>query len=258
VLLGVWAHPDDEAYLSAGLMLAARRAGCRVVVLTMTAGEIGTQHPDRWPPDRLGELRRHELRASLAALDVTEHHVVGLPDGRCDRYDATELIASAIRAVRPTTIVTFGPDGFTGHPDHKAVSHWCTAAWHATGRTARLWYATVAPSFHHDHGHLNAEVDLWSMHDGPPPCDAPESVVHEVRLRGTDLDRKIAALRAHASQTTAMIATVGEDAYWAWWSTEWFRAAPVELMVPMVPMVPATHQPVADLRPAEGPALAMS
>ena len=63
-LLGVWAHPDDEAYLSAGLMALARRGGERVVVVTATAGEHGTDDPDpvaagpprpapptaRWPP----------------------------------------------------------------------------------------------------------------------------------------------------------------------------------------------------------------
>ena len=40
-LLGVWAHPDDEAYLSSGLMALARRHGQRVVVLTPTDGEDG-------------------------------------------------------------------------------------------------------------------------------------------------------------------------------------------------------------------------
>src|SRR6478609_2030889 len=49
-LLGVWAHPDDEAYMTAGLMSMARSAGHRVVVATATKGEAGTDDPRAWPP----------------------------------------------------------------------------------------------------------------------------------------------------------------------------------------------------------------
>jgi len=56
-LLGVWAHPDDEAYLSSALMAAVRRTGARVVVVTATHGEHGTDDPARWPPDRLAAER---------------------------------------------------------------------------------------------------------------------------------------------------------------------------------------------------------
>ena len=52
VLLGAWAHPDDEAYASAGLMSLARSAGNRVVVATATRGEHGTQDPHTWPAQR--------------------------------------------------------------------------------------------------------------------------------------------------------------------------------------------------------------
>ena len=66
-LLGVWAHPDDEAYLSAGLMAEYRRRGDRVSVITATLGERGTSDPEAWPPHKLAGLREHELRASLAS-----------------------------------------------------------------------------------------------------------------------------------------------------------------------------------------------
>ena len=35
-ILGVWAHPDDDIYLSAGLMAVAAAAGERVVDVTAT------------------------------------------------------------------------------------------------------------------------------------------------------------------------------------------------------------------------------
>src|ERR1700745_4014987 len=76
-VLGIWAHPDDEAFLSAGLMAAARDAGNRVVCVTATLGEHGTDDPIGWPPSRLRKVRERELTASLAALGVTEHFLLG-------------------------------------------------------------------------------------------------------------------------------------------------------------------------------------
>ena len=69
-LLGVWAHPDDEIYLSAGLMAATRAAGHRVVVATATRGEHGTDDPVEWPPARLAALRARETVEALAVLGV--------------------------------------------------------------------------------------------------------------------------------------------------------------------------------------------
>jgi LmbE family N-acetylglucosaminyl deacetylase len=70
-LLGVWAHPDDEAYLSAGLILEHIARGDRVVIVTATLGEHGTKDPVHWPPQQLAARRHAELRRSLATLGVT-------------------------------------------------------------------------------------------------------------------------------------------------------------------------------------------
>ena len=111
VVLGIWAHPDDETLLSGGLMAAAREAGQRVVCVTATLGERGTDDPLRWPPDRLRRVRRQELRASLAALGVDEHVCLELPDGGCARQPAEPIVrrlVDVIDTVRPDTIVTLG------------------------------------------------------------------------------------------------------------------------------------------------------
>ena len=225
-ILGVWAHPDDEAYLSAGLMALARRNGSRVAVATATLGERGTDDPDTWPPERLAPRRRIEMAQSLAELGVDDHRWLGFEDGRCDSVDhseGAEAVASVIRSVKPDTILTFGPDGMTGHPDHRAVSSWTTAAWEQTGRTARLWFATLTPAFHEQWGPLNDEVGLWS--GGQPPVTEPAALATEVHLGGEILERKLAALRAHTSQTTGLIEAVGPDRFRSWWATESFRAA---------------------------------
>ena len=223
-LLGIWAHPDDEAYLSAGLMFRARAAGHRVVVATATRGELGTDDPDEWPTDRLAAARETEMTASLAAVDVHEHHWLGYRDGTLPQAppgDAVGKITGLISAIRPDTIVTFGPDGMTGHPDHRTVSSWATLAWTASGRRARLWYATLTPEFHREWGALNADVGLW-FDGSAPPSDPVADLAQLVHCDGELRDRKFAALAAHASQTSGLIALVGAERYRQWWSTEYF------------------------------------
>jgi LmbE family N-acetylglucosaminyl deacetylase len=223
-LLGVWAHPDDEAFLSAGLMALAREAGERVVVVTATAGDQGAAHPgDRGPV--LVRRRRRELRAALAAVGVREHTVLGLPDGGCAAVpagDGAALVGRWVAAVRPDTIVTFGPEGMTGHDDHRAVHRWVTDAWRQAGEPGTLLYATLTPAFHARWGRLNEQVGLW---EGEPPCTAETDVALTVDCT-TVIDRKVAALDAHASQTAALAEAVGHSTLRDWWATEWFVAAP--------------------------------
>lgn len=223
-LLGLWAHPDDEAYLSAGLMYQFTRRGDRVVVVTATAGEHGTADPARWPPERLAEQRRAELAASLAVLGVGEHHVLDFGDGRCADADGTDAFVAYIVATQPDVIVTFGPDGITGHPDHRAISRWATAAWEATGARAELWYATLTPAFHRRWGHLNAEIGLFAEQPDPP-ATPPDQLACKLALHGAAADAKFAALRAHRTQTQPLIDLVGAGVYRSWWSDEAFRAA---------------------------------
>jgi LmbE family N-acetylglucosaminyl deacetylase len=222
-LLGVWAHPDDEAYLSSGLMALARRHGQRVVVLTATDGEAGETGLRRRPPWLVAALRRRELAASLAALGVHEHYRLGFGDGRCDRVPVVQgaaLVGEVIDAVRPDTIVTFGPDGMTGHPDHQAVSAWVTAAWSAR-RGARLWYATLTPAFHKRWGDLNRAMSIFPASSTPPETQA-EALALEIHCDGDLLERKLLALRSHASQVEPLVAAVGAETFAQWWAEEAF------------------------------------
>jgi LmbE family N-acetylglucosaminyl deacetylase len=223
-LLGVWAHPDDEAYTSAGLMAEFRRRGDRVVVVTATLGERGTTDPEAWPPHRLAPLRHAELRNSLAVLDVDELHVLGYADGTCAASDGTDVVARWISDLAPDLIVTFGPDGMTGHPDHRAVSSWTTAAWTASASGADLWYATLTPEFHRKWDATNQRVGLWA--DQPaPPCTDPADLARTTTLADDILDLKLEALHAHASQTRELVELVGAETYREWWRTESFRRA---------------------------------
>jgi LmbE family N-acetylglucosaminyl deacetylase len=205
-------------------MAEFRRRGDRVVVITATPGEHGTNDPHAWPPHRLAAHRQTELRNSLAALDVDELHLLGYEDSTCTLYDGSDEVAAVIADVEPDVIVTFGPDGMTGHPDHRAVSRWTTDAWAATRPGADLWYATLTPEFHAEWGALNDRIGLWA--DQPdPPCTEPADLAYSASLLDPLLDVKVAALRAHASQTMPLIGLVGADTYREWWRTESFRHA---------------------------------
>ena len=226
-VLGVWAHPDDEAYLSAGLMASMRAAGRRVVVATATRGEQGTPDPAAWPPHRLAPLRERELADSLAAVGVSEHHWLTYRDGALADVDPASGAADVrdlIELVRPAVVVTFGPDGMTGHPDHRAISRWVTEACANMPAAPRIWHATQTPDFHRRWGELNDTVGIWmdrSCIPSTPTGDLAWSLPHSHRARSA----KHAALRAHASQTAPLISLVGESTYRAWWSGEYFVEA---------------------------------
>jgi LmbE family N-acetylglucosaminyl deacetylase len=225
-LLGIWAHPDDEAYLSAGLMASARRAGHRVAVVTATWGEHGTDDPRTYPPERLARLRERELAESLRVVGGVEHTWLGYADGslaEADRAPAVATLQEVIEQHRPDTIVTFGPDGMTGHDDHRTLSSWVTEAWRRSGTPAALWYATLTPEFHATWGSLNEQAGLWFA--GSPPVTPVPDLAAQITCTGDLLDLKHRALRAHASQTRTLERVVGAETYRSWWSTESFVAA---------------------------------
>ena len=222
-ILSVWAHPDDETYLAGGLMAAARDRGQRVVCVSATAGELGTSDPIEWPPERLARVRRWEEAAAMAALGVGEHRVLGFPDGALAEHDEEGrlAIAALIDEVRPDTILTFGADGVTFHPDHIAVHRWVTAAWEQDRRRARLLYATPTVEHLDRFGARYEEFGVYMTADRPAGVHAGDADVHVV-LGGAALDRKLTALRALASQTTDVIAQLGAGLYAAQVSEEAF------------------------------------
>ncbi|HUF97487.1 MAG TPA: PIG-L family deacetylase [Ilumatobacter sp.] len=213
-ILSVWAHPDDETYLAAGIMAAARDAGQRVVCASATAGELGTNDPETWPPERLGRVRRWEAAAAMAVLGVSEHHMLGLPDGSLDDHDDEGLAWAhgLLDAVNPDTVLTFGPDGMTYHPDHLAVHRWITTAWRKRGRREQLLYATPTVEHLDRFRDLYEEWNMYMSDERPTGIPTSELTVY-VRLGGRELDRKITALKAMSSQTTGVIDMVGSETY---------------------------------------------
>jgi LmbE family N-acetylglucosaminyl deacetylase len=202
--MGIWPHPDDEAYLSAGLMARMADAGRPVTVLTLTRGEKGTSNPDDYDRSHFAAQRERELRTSLAELGVTDVRLGDHRDGECDLVDseaAIRHIATTIDEVRPDVLVTFGPDGITGHRDHRIVSSWVTEAWRRVGR-GELLYATMTDRFVADNAALHERIGLFAERGAAgPACYRRQDVALECELSEAELDRKRRALGHHASQT---------------------------------------------------------
>ncbi|MGA4726955.1 PIG-L deacetylase family protein [Micromonospora taraxaci] len=226
-ILGIWAHPDDEAYLSGGLMAMARDAGSEVVCVTATRGERGTSDPVTWPPDRLAVIRQDELTRSLGVLGVTKHHWLGYSDGECADIPAAEPVArlsELIDEIRPDTIVTFGPEGHTGHPDHQAVSAWAESAFRrAAPAGTRLLHAAVSHEWAQTWSDVHREFGIFQ--DGYPLAVDHDQLAVELVLDAGTLERKLHALTAQASQTSGLITLMGLSRYTRWVSQESFVEA---------------------------------
>ena len=206
-LLFVHAHPDDESIGTGATMAKYAAEGAQVTLVTCTLGELGEiipaplAHLAAEKEDRLGEYRIGELAAACDLLGVTDHRFLGGPgrwrdsgmmgtedntDPRCfwqaNVDEAAAALLDVIREVRPQVLVTYDANGFYGHPDHIQAHR---VAWRAfelaqteglpgTEGLARF-YATAAP----DSAQVTTEIDATAY-----------------------FERKLAAMRAHATQIT--------------------------------------------------------
>lgn len=229
-ILAVWAHPDDETFLAGGVMAAAVRGGSRVVCASATSGEHGTDDAATWPPSRLGRLRRWEATAAMAILGVNDHRWLGFEDGTLDAVDQNDgaaLIAALIDDVRPDTVLTFGADGMTFHPDHIAIHRWVTAACRHRRGDAPLVLTAALEQEHH--GRFRERLENWSIYmtdDRPLPVESAELAIH-LELGCDDLDQKMAALHAMHSQIAPALELMSPAALRALYSQESFVAVDV-------------------------------
>src|SRR5829696_7369441 len=163
-ILSIWAHPDDETFLAGGVMSMARDRGQRVVCVSATAGEHGTDDPATWPPERLGALRRAEAAGAMDVLGVDDHRWLGYEDGTLGAVDAEQGVARVLELleeVAPDTVLTFGADGMTFHPDHVAVHGWVLEAWRRWRHGSQLLCAAVETRFHGRHRDL---LEHWGVY----------------------------------------------------------------------------------------------
>ena len=132
-LMAVLAHPDDESLGLGGTLARCADEGIETYVVCATRGERGRFFDIEPRPEIsvVAKKREAELRAACSALGVKEVHLLDYIDKDLDRADPAEAISrivAHIRRVKPQVIVTFGPEGGYGHPDHIAISQFAVSA----------------------------------------------------------------------------------------------------------------------------------
>jgi LmbE family N-acetylglucosaminyl deacetylase len=227
-ILSVWAHPDDETYLAAGSMAQAARNGQCVVCVTATRGEKGSLDEERWPPDTLGAVRQAELERCMAILGIDDHRWLDYVDGELDSVETAEgvrRVVQLLEEVRPDTVLTFGPEGMTDHPDHKRISAWVREAFDGTAKPgARLYHATTTPEWAQT---FVPRLNRFNVYYSPdtPPITPREELGICLDLPSDLRDVKLRAIEAHQSQVEGMLSAFGPDFFREAFMEETFRLA---------------------------------
>jgi N-acetyl-1-D-myo-inositol-2-amino-2-deoxy-alpha-D-glucopyranoside deacetylase len=224
-LLALFAHPDDESFAAGGTLARYASQGVRVVLVTATRGEAGIVHDEGAAnPEDMGQVRERELRCACGVLGIQELRFLGYrdsgmagtpenqhPQAFCRAAPAAVVgqILELFRQFRPQVVLTFGPDGGYGHPDHVAIHRHATAAWEQAGDVSsfdpprKLYYTAIsAQTFRRireamwRHGLIPERPSEEEIARRGAPED---SITTSIDIRDF-LEPKIEALRCHRTQ----------------------------------------------------------
>jgi LmbE family N-acetylglucosaminyl deacetylase len=186
--LAVYAHPDDPEISCGGTLARWAAAGAEVHVVIGARGDKGTSDPAT-DPTALAERRAREASDAAGALGLAGVHLLGHPDGELDRAsDLRAEIVGLVRRLRPAIVVCPDPtavffgDGYVSHVDHRTIG-WATLDAVAPAASSPLYFPELGAAHQVDTLLLSGtlEPDVWVDIDDV-------------------LDRKVAAIFAHASQ----------------------------------------------------------
>ncbi len=211
-LLAIFAHPDDELFISALLANHARRgADCYLAIAT--DGRFGVQpHTGGIAGDALAALRTEELHAAASVLGIRTPIQLGFRDGfshkTADLEGCLDDFSSLCRKVlalfeetTPDAVIGFGSDGFYGHPDHLFVGSAVAAAYQSRERGFPLYCPGLSeqqvPPALADliRADSDARIPLFTMHESHLPV--------RVEVSPADLEVARRSMACHASQFEA-------------------------------------------------------
>jgi len=148
-VLAVFAHPDDERVIGPLLSRLARE-GRETHLVIATDGSQGVRDFAHIPAGaELAAARTKEATCAANRLGVRQLHILGLPDGGLASFEVLDKLRSGLAAIidslEPAAIITFGPEGGTGHPDHRLVGDVVTQIIEGDARYANvdLLYASL-------------------------------------------------------------------------------------------------------------------
>ncbi|MFQ5576386.1 MAG: PIG-L deacetylase family protein, partial [Anaerolineae bacterium] len=131
-LLAIFAHPDDEAFGTGGVLSKYAAQGVNVHLITATCGEAGQiADPALATPQTLARVREQELRCACRTYGINPPHLLRYPDGQTSQVNQKEAVGKIvhlIRRLKPQVVIAFGPDGIYGHYDHLVLHRWAVLA----------------------------------------------------------------------------------------------------------------------------------
>ena len=212
--MAVFAHPDDEAFSSGGVLAHYANRGVRVTLVCATRGEAGKITDPTLTIEDLGRHREEELRRACRALGIPDPVFLKYHDsGRQERVrkddplalmnvdplDVATQLLDLIEQFRPQVLLTFDPHGGYGHVDHIVMHRATTAAFHAGGSRyaglARLFYVALPIEMTRRFAEMGMPMEFDSVRYGVTPSTIAVSM-----NVGSYAQRKLAALQAHGSQ----------------------------------------------------------
>jgi N-acetylglucosamine malate deacetylase 2 len=185
-ILVILAHPDDESFPIGGTLAKYAAEGVEIKLVCATRGEAGIPEMQ---PEPAGQVREAELRQAARVLGVQEVQFLDYLDGALDQVDPEEIVDQLVQVIRqlsPQAVITFGPDGISGHPDHLAVHFAATVAFERAKVQALLYY--IAPS-----------EATWQGCGVVPSVEVAGGPVAAIDV-GEHLGTKVRAVQSHSSQ----------------------------------------------------------
>jgi LmbE family N-acetylglucosaminyl deacetylase len=208
-LMCVLAHPDDESLGNGGMLAKYAAEGVATYLVTATRGERGWQGAEQDNPGlaALGAIREAELRGAAQALGLREVHLLDYIDGDLDQADPAEAIAKIVahlRQIQPHVVLTFGPAGAYGHPDHIAISQFTTAACVAAADAQYTGAGHLAP---------HSVSKLYYMTISRALAEAYTAVFGDLIMRIDGVDRNV-VIDDDWAITTRLDTSAYEDIVW--------------------------------------------
>lgn len=188
------AHPDDIEFTCAGTMAKWAKAGCEIVYVLCTSGDVGIAEPGM-TNERAAEIREAETVEAANRTGVKTVVFLQEPDGLLEPTLALrKKLVREIRRYKPEVVITGDPtvvffnDTYINHPDHRAA---------ATAALDAVFPAAGQPNLFQDleseglYAHKTRKVFVTSTQN-------PDYFVSIDETINTKLD----ALLAHESQFT--------------------------------------------------------
>ncbi len=136
-----------------GTLAKCAAEGVATAVLCATRGEKGSRgDPPLCSPEELPAFRERELREACAILGVQNLRLLAYRDGELPEVAPAKIIGEILQAFeewQPQVVITFGPEGRTGHPDHIAIHRFASEAFRQAGgpaAPAKLYYMAFPQS----------------------------------------------------------------------------------------------------------------